>query len=137
MPRLLRAGLVTRRGSGRLVAHPEVFRHVAEQTRSSTADAPEGADRAVAALFSRGRLVAIPTQPRLRTALLVHLTEQLFEPEVRYSEKEVSRALARYYDDFATLRRCLVDEGELARSADGQQYWRPAVNLQLRDPETT
>ncbi|MDP9233795.1 MAG: DUF2087 domain-containing protein, partial [Actinomycetota bacterium] len=39
-----------------------------------------------------------------------------------YEEREVNRILKRYHDDYATLRRYLVDEGFLSR--DAGKYWR-------------
>ena len=47
---------------------------------------------------------------------------RVFEPGVRYSEREVSVLLRAFHPDYAALRRYLVDEGFLAR-ADGV-YWR-------------
>jgi hypothetical protein len=45
-----------------------------------------------------------------------------FEPGLRYDEREVSFRLQMFHEDYAALRRYLVDEGLLTR-ADGV-YWR-------------
>ncbi|MEV5979570.1 DUF2087 domain-containing protein [Streptomyces sp. NPDC052114] len=128
MPRLLRAGLITRTGTGALVAVPDAFRRAAEEDRGRRAPqeaaAGEGPGRAVAQLFSGGRLVVMPVRRALRRALLEHLAERFFEPGRRYTETEVNTALGQCYDDYSTLRRYLIDERLLARSPEGSAYWR-------------
>jgi hypothetical protein len=67
------------------------------------------------ARFFRGeRLERIPARASDRSALLVHLAG-LFEPGREYSEADVNLVLARVHNDFATLRRYLIDAGLLAR----------------------
>ena len=67
------------------------------------------------ARFFRGeRLDAMPARASDRTAVLAHVAG-LFEPGRAYSEGEVNLVLSRVSDDFATLRRYLVDAGLLAR----------------------
>jgi hypothetical protein len=46
-----------------------------------------------------------------------------FKPGVKYSEKQVNQALARYHEDTATLRRELVGYGFMKREAGGRAYW--------------
>jgi hypothetical protein len=53
--------------------------------------------------------------------VLDHLAQQ-FEPGRTYTEAEVSATLQAFYDDYAALRRYLVDEGFLTREAN--VYWR-------------
>ena len=84
-----------------------------------------GADaRGVEALFARGRLIAIPRRRARRAQLLAHLAERLFQPGRDYTEQQVNEALLTVHEDCASLRRHLVDEGWLARSADGTRYRR-------------
>jgi hypothetical protein len=78
-----------------------------------------------------GRLVAIPAQRGKRLVVLDHLAGR-FEPGVRYPEAEVNRALAAYHEDFATLRRCLVDEGFLDREQG--VYWRTGGTVDVDGP---
>jgi hypothetical protein len=47
-----------------------------------------------------------------------------FETGVVYTEKEVNGILRRFNEDFAGLRRDLIDAGMLARERDGSKYWR-------------
>nr|WP_084724898.1 DUF2087 domain-containing protein [Streptacidiphilus melanogenes] len=85
--------------------------------------APERTEASeVAQLFKDGRLTEMPTRPARRLALLAHLTDRAFERGVAYSEPEVNIALKQYWDDCAALRRYLVENGFLTRSADGTSY---------------
>ena len=68
-----------------------------------------------------GRLVSIPAQHSKRLVVLHHLV-RVFEPGVRYPEREVNALLAVWHVDVAALRRYLVDEGLLTREAG--VYWR-------------
>jgi DNA-binding transcriptional ArsR family regulator len=68
-----------------------------------------------------GRLTGLPVQASKR-AVVLDFVGQRFEPGRRYSEAEVNQILDQLWDDHATLRRALVDEGMLDRE-DGQ-YWR-------------
>jgi predicted transcriptional regulator len=71
-----------------------------------------------------GRLKAFPTQQRKLEAVLRYVV-QAFEPELRYSEKQVNEILGRFNDDTAGLRRDLVDFGLMQRQTGGREYWRP------------
>jgi biotin operon repressor len=67
------------------------------------------------------RLRSIPEKLSKRVVVLRWVAER-FEPGVRYPEREVNRILKQHYDDHATLRRLLVNEGLLSR--DHGIYWR-------------
>jgi hypothetical protein len=80
------------------------------------------AEAAVLSAFLRGgRLVSIPAQQGKRRLVLDHLV-RVFEPGVRYPEREVNALLRAWHPDVAALRRYLVDEGLLSRAAG--VYWR-------------
>lgn len=64
--------------------------------------------------FRDGRLVTIPAARKQRVIVLQYLLEQ-FDPDRTYPEREVNDVLGRYHEDFATLRRELVDYGYLVR----------------------
>jgi hypothetical protein len=68
-----------------------------------------------------GRLVSIPAQQSKRRVVLQHIV-RVFEPGIRYPEREVNALLAVWHADHAALRRYLVDEGLLSR--EGGLYWR-------------
>jgi len=69
-----------------------------------------------------GRITAIPAK-RTRRRLLFDEVAQAFEPGRRYPESVVDKILKAVFDDHCTLRRYLVDEAFLSRTADGV-YWR-------------
>jgi hypothetical protein len=123
--RLARGGLVARdRNALRLRA--DAFAAAARDA-AAAAPAPEPlssdpAEDAVLSAFVRGgRLVSIPAQAGKRRIVLEHLV-RVFEPGVRYPEREVNALLAVWHPDHAALRRYLVDAGLLSRAAG--VYWR-------------
>ncbi|MDP5182690.1 DUF2087 domain-containing protein [Blastococcus sp. BMG 814] len=123
--RLARAGLVHRDGHA-LVLRAERF-SAAARAAAEAAPPPEplsddpAADAVLSAFVRDGRLVSIPSQRSKRLVVLDHLV-RVFEPGVRYPEREVNALLAVWHPDVAALRRYLVDEGFLTREAG--VYWR-------------
>jgi hypothetical protein len=123
--RLARAGLVHRDGHA-LALHTERF-GAAARAAAAAAPVPEPlsddpAEDAVLSAFLRdGRLLSIPAQHSKRRVVLEHLV-RVFEPGVRYPEREVNVLLGVWHADVAALRRYLVDEGLLARESG--VYWR-------------
>ena len=83
-------------------------------------------DRKVIANFTApdGRIKAFPAQRKKFEAILRYVL-RVFEPGVRYSEKQVNQMLGQFNDDTATLRRELVGYGWLKREGGGGDYWRP------------
>jgi len=69
-----------------------------------------------------GRITALPAK-RTRRRLLLDQVAQAFEPGRRYPESVVDEILKTVFDDHCTLRRYLVDESFMSRSAGGV-YWR-------------
>ena len=123
--RLARAGLVHRDGHA-LVLHSQYF-GAAARAAAEAAPPPEPlsddpAEDAVLSAFVRdGRLTSIPAQRSKRLVVLNHVV-RVFDPGVRYPEREVNALLAVWDPDVAALRRYLVDEGMLTREAG--IYWR-------------
>lgn len=74
-----------------------------------------------------GRLVSMPAKAGKRRILLDHIV-QSFEVGVRYPEPEVNERLLSFTDDYATLRRALVDEQLLDRAAG--TYWRSGGSVE-------
>jgi hypothetical protein len=123
--RLARAGLVHRDGHA-LGLHTELFgataRAAAEAVPPPEPLSDDPAEDAVLSAFVRnGRLTSIPAQRAKRLVVLDHLV-RVFEPGVRYPEREVNALLAVWHPDVAALRRYLVDERLLTR--DSGVYWR-------------
>jgi hypothetical protein len=83
---------------------------------------PDAARAAVLRSFVvDGRLVSIPAAQGKRRVVLEHIAA-VFEPGVKYPEREVDAILRSWHADHAALRRYLVDEELLAR--DAGRYWR-------------
>ncbi len=82
-------------------------------------------DRNVIANFTYpdGRIKTFPSQRKKFEAILRYVL-RVFEPGIRYSEKQVNQMLSRFHEDTATLRRELVDYGWLHREGGGGDYWR-------------
>jgi len=68
-----------------------------------------------------GRLVIMPSKRSKLLLVLDHLAQD-FEPGRTYAEPEVNAVLERYHEDYAALRRYLVDEQFLTREEG--RYWR-------------
>ncbi len=124
--RLARAGLVHARRARSLSLRAERFgaaaRAAAEAAPPPVQLSDDPAEDAVLSAFVRdGRLASIPAQHSKRLVVLAHLV-RVFEPGVRYPEREVNALLAVWHPDVAALRRYLVDEGLLSREAG--VYWR-------------
>lgn len=130
--RLSRAGLVRRDGHAlTLLAQRfgEAARAAAESAPPPLPLSEDPAEDAVLQAFLRGgRLVSVPAQQSKRRVVLDHLV-RVFEPGVRYPEREVNALLAVWYPDVAALRRYLVDEGLLAREAG--VYWRSGGHVEV------
>jgi hypothetical protein len=69
-----------------------------------------------------GRITALPAK-RTRRRLLLDQVAQAFEPGRTYPEAEVDQILKTFFDDHCALRRYLIDEEFMSRTADGL-YWR-------------
>jgi hypothetical protein len=130
--RLSRAGLVRRDGHA-LTLLTERFGEAARAAAEGTPPPPplsdDPAEDAVLQAFLRdGRLVSVPAQQTKRRVVLDHLV-RVFEPGVRYPEREVNALLRAWYADVAALRRYLVDEGLLSREAG--VYWRSGGRVEI------
>jgi len=70
-----------------------------------------------------GSLKTIPSQRKKLLAVLGYIVEA-FQPDRRYTEKEVNEILARFHEDTASLRRELVGSKLMDRAGGGRDYWR-------------
>lgn len=69
-----------------------------------------------------GELTRIPSRQKKLLVVLDWLATK-FQPDKMYTEKEVNAIISEVNNDFATLRRDLVDFGYLRRERGGGQYW--------------
>ena len=89
----------------------------------------DASDSAVVGRFIQdGRLVIMPSKRAKLLLVLDHLAQD-FEPGRTYQETEVNGMLLGYHDDYAALRRYLVDEGFLTR--EGGVYWRSGGTVEV------
>jgi hypothetical protein len=85
-------------------------------------------DELVARFIKNGRLVIMPSKRSKLRPVLDHIAQE-FEPGKTYPETEVNEVLLRYNDDYAALRRYLVDEGFMTREAG--VYWRSGGTVEV------
>jgi hypothetical protein len=71
--------------------------------------------------FREGRLREIPAKHAKRLIVLNRIALE-FEVGRRYSEREVNEIATQFHNDYASLRRYLVDEELLSR--EHTEYWR-------------
>ena len=83
--------------------------------------ANEDEEAVLRTFFRDGRLTEIPAKEAKRRIVLERIAIE-FEPGMRYDEKEVNAIVGRFFNDYAALRRYLVDGGFLDR--EHGVYWR-------------
>jgi hypothetical protein len=123
--RLEQGGLMASAG-GKLVAVDSAFKDAVRE--HGTPDAPteqldpdRQRDAVLRTFIVDGRIPHLPAAWAKRRIVLEHISA-VFEPGVKYPERDVNAILRAWHDDHAALRRYLVDEGLLAR--EGGLYWR-------------
>ncbi|MDP3179608.1 MAG: DUF2087 domain-containing protein, partial [Spirochaetaceae bacterium] len=72
--------------------------------------------------FEGRRLIEFPTKQKRKLVVLDRIAES-FEPGRRYSEKEASEIIMEHYDDYASIRRYLIEYGFMDREPGGKAYW--------------
>jgi len=134
LARLSKIGLVSARAEGYYSVYrldPQALSEMAERVLSKEALPAVAADvsgdaydRKVLATYmtSDGRLRAFPVQRKKEEAILRHVVKA-FAKDRRYTEKQVNGILSRFSEDYARLRRNLVDFGFMQREGGGGEYW--------------
>lgn len=69
-----------------------------------------------------GPLSTFPKKEKRKIAVLKQLIQR-FDPQRKYTEKEVNDILNNAYHDYVTLRRNLIEYGFMDRYPDGSCYW--------------
>jgi hypothetical protein len=128
LARMLAVGLIRPEADPRTYRlEPEALRHAAQEIGPSReAGLALGAvddeeESVLRAYFRGGRLKEIPAKQSKRRIVLSRLALE-FDVGVHYPERHVNQTLKRFHDDYAALRRWMVDEGFLSR--DKGKYWR-------------
>jgi predicted transcriptional regulator len=133
LQRLLRADLVEARALqyyNVYALRPETLRRMAEQLLSAESIKATTAEpdldgytaKVLGDYLVNGRLKTIPAQLKKRQVILRRLADE-FEKGRRYPEKRVNEILKAFHEDYATLRRELVNQKLLAREQG--YYFRP------------
>ncbi len=99
---------------------------VSKLTRLAALFVPEERLALARHLDAKDAIVSWPEKERDKRLVVEHLATR-FAAGKDYSEKEVNALIVALhrFDDYALLRRELVDRGLLNRTADGSRYWRP------------
>lgn len=63
-----------------------------------------------------------PAKEKKKIIIMQHISKE-FECNTIYTEREVNEILKKFYQDYVTIRRYLVQYGFLDRSKDGKEYW--------------
>ena len=63
-----------------------------------------------------GRIKTLPAQRKKKRFLLEHILED-FELYRVYKETEVDEIIRKYFDDYCTIRRLMIEEGMMHRTA--------------------
>lgn len=68
------------------------------------------------------KLKVFSSKEKKKIVILKKISEQ-FEKNKKYSEKEVNAILEQIYEDYATIRRYLIEYGFMNRTNDCKEYW--------------
>ncbi len=121
---LLDQGIVRFSPSG-LIESENTFRRALTEYESLSERGPDDpgplADAGVRQYFRGLRLQRVPRDPEKQHQLFGAIIDELFAPRI-YSEQEVNEILGTIYDDWATLRRHLIDAEYLMRDRAGRTY---------------
>jgi hypothetical protein len=86
------------------------------------------ADKKVLRTYLVGRrLTQFPNREK-RWLVILRWLVTLFEPGVRYTEREVNTILTAVHEDYALMRRDLVEYGFMRRERGGGDYWLAPEN---------
>lgn len=69
-----------------------------------------------------GHLKKFPVKEKKKIVVLRKISGN-FSHDKQYSEAEINRVLERIYDDYATIRRELIEYGFMDRTKDCSRYW--------------
>lgn len=131
MRKLTDAGLVTATAEAQsriYTLRADELRELASRARVAP-ETEEGEEtRTLRAFFDGEHLKQIPAQRKKRVIILRHLLTR-FEPGREYGEREVNDILKVANEDYATLRRELVDYGFMTRD---KGIYRVATELPAR-----
>jgi len=68
------------------------------------------------------KLKVFPVKEKKKIIVLAKISEK-FEKSQKYSEKQVNNILKDIFEDYATVRRYLIEYGFMQRTTDCSEYW--------------
>ncbi len=68
------------------------------------------------------KLKTFSSKEKNKIIILKKIAEQ-FERDRKYSEKEINDVIIKIYEDFATIRRYMIEYGFMGRTNDCKEYW--------------
>jgi len=125
----LDAGVLTAPTPDRVAFDAVAVRATVDALVAQSPVGAEAADHDLGPFLPWGRLQGLPSDPDLADRLARRVLP-LFEAGRDYAEPAVNGVLLQVTDDYAGLRRALVDRGFLVRTPDGSQY-----RVADRDPD--
>ena len=117
----LDAGVLTAPTPDRIAFDAATVRATVDALVAQSPVGAEAADHDLRPFLPWGRLQGIPSDPELADRLARRVLP-LFESGRDYAEPAVNGVLLMVTDDYAGLRRALVDRGFLLRTPDGGRY---------------
>lgn len=79
-------------------------------------------DTIKAYMDENGALKNYPAKAKKKIIILEEIVKNFSKGKI-YSEKEINRVLKRIYEDYASLRRALIEYGFIERTNDCNSYW--------------
>jgi hypothetical protein len=68
------------------------------------------------------KLKTFSAKEKKKIVILKKISEQ-FDKNKRYSEKELNSIIKEIFEDFAAIRRYLIEYGFMERTNDCKEYW--------------
>ena len=131
---LAHVGLVSSRTNGHYYIYSLEINHLREMAQRLLADEAlprlsesfegDAFEKKVIATFTdaEGRIKSFPAQEK-KFIVLLRFAARAFEPDKRYTEKQVNEILLRFNEDTASMRRGMVEYHIMDRQGGGGEYW--------------
>ena len=105
------------------VSHPHRGATMVDERYCTTDDEIQKITRSYFHSLTPPILKSFPTKEKNKIVVL-KIVAGRFEPSKKYAEREVNEILKAVFDDFATIRRYLIEYGFMERTIDCAEYWR-------------
>ncbi len=78
--------------------------------------------KTIKSYFIGSKLKIIPSREKKKIIILQEILKN-FENGKKYEREEINKILKKIYEDYASLRRYLIEYGFMERTSDGKTYW--------------